>query len=84
MKGLTSKEHLCIRVLSAVIIINAVIFYALSRNLQSFTANLFEDAALMTALTVFVEFLQLEYWWRYSRRRDNLRFWKPQKPLTEG
>ena len=84
MKGLASKEHLFLRVLSVVIVVNAAVFYAISRNLQGFISNLFEAAAWITALTFFVELVQLEFWWRYLRRRDDLRFWKPQKPLTEG
>ena len=88
MKGLTSKEHLFLRVLSVVIVMNIAVFYTISRNLQSFISNFFEAVACITALTFFVELVQLEFWWRYLRRRDNLRFWmrfwKPQKPLTEG
>jgi hypothetical protein len=83
MKGLTSKEHLFLRVLSVVALINSICFYVASRNMQTFVANFFEDVAWITALTFFVELVQLEFWWRYLRRRDNLRFWKPQKPLTE-
>jgi membrane protein YdbS with pleckstrin-like domain len=82
-KGLTSKEHLFLRVLSVVAVMDAVTFYVASRNLQTFIANFTEVITLITVLTLFVLVIHLEYWWRYLRRRDNLRFWKPQKPLTE-
>ncbi|MGA3406935.1 MAG: hypothetical protein ABSD49_14490 [Candidatus Bathyarchaeia archaeon] len=76
MKGLTSKERLFLRVLSVVAIIDAVTFYAASRNLQTFIANFTEVTTLITVLTLLVLTIQLEYWWRYSRRTDNLRFWR--------
>jgi len=66
MKGLTSKEHLFLRVISVVIVMNAAVFYAISRNLQSFISNLFEAAAWITALTLYVLTVNLEFWWRYS------------------
>jgi hypothetical protein len=75
MKGLTSKEHLFLRVLSVVTLINAVAFYNVSRYMQTFVANFFETVALITALTLFLELVQLEFWWRYLRRTDNQRFW---------
>jgi len=78
MKGLTSKEHLFLRVLSVVAVINAVTFYAASRNLQAFVANFTEAITLITALTLFVLTINLEFWWRYLRRADKQRFWKPQ------
>jgi hypothetical protein len=78
MKGLTSKEHLFLRVLSVVAIIDAVTFYAASRNLQTFIANFTEVVTLITVLTLFVLTINLEFWWRYLRRTDNQRFWKPQ------
>ena len=78
MKGLTSKEHLFLRVISVVTIINAVAFYAVSRDMQTFVDNFFETVALITALTLFVLTVNLEFWWRYLRRTDNQRFWKPQ------
>ena len=84
MKGLTSKEHLFLRVLSVVAVIDAVTFYVASRNLQTFIANFIEVITLITVLTLFVLTINLEFWWRYNRRMDNQRFWKPQKPLTEG
>jgi hypothetical protein len=77
-KGLTSKEHLFLRVLSVVAIIDAVTFYAASRNLQTFMANFSEVITLITVLTLFVLTINLEFWWRYLRRTDNQRFWKPQ------
>jgi hypothetical protein len=75
MKGLTSKEHLFLRVLSVVTLINAVAFYNVSRYMQTFVANFFETVALMTVLTLFVLTINLEFWWRYLRRTDNQRFW---------
>jgi len=78
MKGLTSKEHLFLRVLSVVAIIDAVTFYVASRNLQTFIANFTQVITLITVLTLFVLTINLEFWWRYLRRMDNQRFWKPQ------
>jgi len=75
MKGLTSKEHLFLRVISVVTLINAVAFYNISRYMQTFVANFFETVALMTVLTLFVLTINLEFWWRYLRRTDNQRFW---------
>ena len=77
MKGLTSKERLFLRVLSVVAIIDAVTFYAASRNLQTFIASFTEVITLITVLTLFVLTINLEYWWRYSRRPDEKqRFWR--------
>ena len=76
MKGLTSKEHLFLRVLSVVAVIDAVTFYVASRNLQTFVANFTEVITLITVLTLFVLTINLEFWWRYMRRMDNQRFWK--------
>jgi hypothetical protein len=70
-------------VLSVVALINSICFYVASLNMQTFVANFFEVVAFITALTLFVLTVNLLFWWRYMRRRDNLRFWKPQKPLTE-
>jgi len=78
MKGLTSKEHLFLRVLSVVAIIDAVTFYVASRNLQTFIANFTQVITLITVLTLFVLTINLEFWWRYLRRMDNQRFLKPQ------
>ncbi len=69
MKGLTSKERLFLRVLSVVAIIDAVTFYAASRNLQTFIANFTEVITLITVLTLFVLTIQLEFWWRYCEER---------------
>jgi chromate transport protein ChrA len=74
-KGLTSKEHLFLRVLSVVAIIDAVTFYVASRNPQTLIANFTEVITLITALTLFVLTINLEFWWRYLRRTDNQRFW---------
>jgi hypothetical protein len=43
--------------------------------MQSFMGNFFETVALITALTIFVLTVNLEFWWRYLRRPDNQRFW---------
>ncbi|MGD0690049.1 MAG: hypothetical protein ABSA50_09805 [Candidatus Bathyarchaeia archaeon] len=75
MKGLTSKEHLFLRVLSTVIFINAVVFYNASRYMQTFVANFFEVIAFTTGLTLFVLTIQLLFWWKYLRKPDNQRFW---------
>lgn len=77
MMGLTSEEHLYLRIVSIVVIINALVFYTMSRNL-AFVSNLFEAAVLLTALTLVVLVVNVEFWWRYLRRSDNKRFWKPQ------
>jgi membrane protein YdbS with pleckstrin-like domain len=74
-KGLTSKERLFLRVLSVVAVIDAVTFYAASRNLQTFIANFTEVITLITVLTLFVLTINLKFWWRYLRRPDNQRFW---------
>ena len=75
MKGLTSKEHLFLRVISVVTLINAVAFYNVARYMQTFVNNFFETITLITALTLFVLAVNLEFWWRYLRRTDNQRFW---------
>jgi hypothetical protein len=75
MKGLTSKEHLFLRVISVVTLINAVAFYNVSRYMQTFVANFFETVALITGLTLVVLTVNLEFWWRYLRRTDSQRFW---------
>ena len=80
MKGLTSKEHLFLRVISVVILMNAAVFYAISRNLQTFDSDVFEAAAWITVITVFVLTVHLLFWWRYQRRTDNLRFWRTSQP----
>jgi hypothetical protein len=74
MKGLTSKEHLFLRVLSVVTVIDAVTFYVASRNLQTFISNFSETVTLITVLTLFVLTIHLEFWWRYQRRTDNKRW----------
>ena len=75
-KGLTSKEHLFLRVLSVVAIMDAVTFYVASRNLQTLIANFTEVITLITVLTLFVLTIHLEFWWRCLRRTDNQRFWR--------
>jgi len=76
MKGLTSKEHLILRVLSPVIFINSIAFYVASLHMQTFVDNFFEVIALTTGLTLFVLTIQLVFWWKYLRRMDNQRFWR--------
>ena len=75
MKGLTSKEHLFLRVISLVTLINAVAFYNVSRYMQTFVANFFETVVFITALTLIALTVTLEFWWRCLRRTDNQRFW---------
>jgi len=72
--GFTSKEHLFLRVLSVVAVIDAVTFYVASRNLQIFISNFFETVTLITILTLFVLIAHLEFWWKYQRRTDNKRW----------
>ena len=83
MTGLTSKEHLFLRVISVVIVMNAAVFYAISRNLEIFASNVFEAAAWITAITVSVLTVHLFFWWRYERRTDNLRFWTVLRALRK-
>jgi hypothetical protein len=59
MKGLTSKEHLFLRVLASVTLIDA--FYNASRYMQ-IVANFFEVVAFITALTALALAVALEYW----------------------
>jgi hypothetical protein len=75
VKGLTSKERLFLRILSTVLFINAAVFYAVSRHMQTFVANFFEVIALTTGLTLFVLTIQLLFWWKYLRTSDDQRFW---------
>ena len=84
MKGLTSKERLFLRILSTVLVINTVVFYAASRYMQTFVANFFEVIAFITGLTLFVLTIQLQFWWKYLRRADNKRFWGIQKTETSN
>ena len=76
LKGLTSKQHLFARVILVVTLANAAIFYNIFRNLQALTVTwqFTEVAVLATAITLFVLTVNLEFWWRYQRRMDNLRF----------
>jgi polyferredoxin len=69
MKGLTSKQHLFIRVLLVVTLANAAIFYNILRNLQvlTVTSQFAELAVLATAMTLFALTVNLEFWWRYQR-----------------
>ena len=75
LKGLTSKEHLFLRVLSTVAFIDAAVFYAISRNMRHFISNFSEVVVLTTGLTLFVLTIQLLFWWKYLRRADNQRIW---------
>ncbi|HYW02063.1 MAG TPA: hypothetical protein VE862_11385 [Candidatus Acidoferrum sp.] len=83
MTGLTSKEHLFLRVISVVVVMNAAVFYAISRNLQTFDSDVFQAAAWITAITVSVLTVHLLFWWRYERRTDNLRFWTVLRSLRK-
>jgi hypothetical protein len=75
--GLTSKQHLFMRVILVVTLANAAIFYSIFRNLQALTVTwrFTEVAVLATAVTLFALTVNLEFWWRYQRRTDNVRFW---------
>lgn len=77
MKGLTSKQHLFLRVILVVTLANAAIYYNLFLNLQVVTVpQLFvEFAVFSTAITLFALTVNLLFWWKYQRRADNLRFW---------
>jgi hypothetical protein len=72
--GLTSKQHLFARVILVVTLANAAIFYNIFRNLQVLTVpwQFAEFAVLATAVTLFALTVNLEFWWRYQRRTDNL------------
>jgi len=71
--GLTSKEHLFMRVILVVALANAAIYYSIFRNLQALTVlwRFAEVAVLATAITLFALTVNLEFWWRFQRRTDN-------------
>ncbi|MGD0424109.1 MAG: hypothetical protein ABSA92_11715 [Candidatus Bathyarchaeia archaeon] len=75
--GLTSKQHLFARVYLVVILTNAAVFYSISRNPQAVTSSgeVWQIGAWVTIITLFVLTVNLEFWWRYQRRTDNLKFW---------
>ncbi len=77
MLGLTSKEHLFMRVILVVTLANAAIYYSIFRNLQALTVpwQFAKVAVLATAITLFALTANLEFWWRYQRRTDSQRFW---------
>jgi hypothetical protein len=77
LKGLTSKEHLFLRVLSVVALIDGVGFFLLSRHPEYLSSpwKFARFAVLLTALTLFVLSVNLWFWWKYLRRTDNQRFW---------
>jgi hypothetical protein len=88
--GLTSKQHLFARVYLVVILTNAAVFYSISRNPQAVTSSgeVWQIGAWVTIITLFVLTVNLEFWWRYQRRTDNLKF-SPQsasasRPLQLG
>jgi presenilin-like A22 family membrane protease len=74
MTGLTSKQHLFLRVILVVTLANAAIFYSIFRHLQVLTVpwQFAEVAVLATAITLFALTVNLEFWWRYQRRTDDL------------
>jgi len=74
MMGLTSKEHLFMRVILVVSLANVVIYYSIFRNLEALTVpwRFAEVAVLATAITLFALTVNLEFWWRYQRRTENL------------
>ena len=67
--GLTSKQHLFLRVILVVTLANAAIFYNIFRNLQVLAVPLqfAEFTILTTAITLFALTVNLEFWWRYQR-----------------
>jgi hypothetical protein len=77
LKGLTSKEHLFLRVLSVPVLIDGVGFFILSLHPEYLSSpwEFARFAVLLTALTLFVLSVNLWFWWRYLRRTDNQRFW---------
>ena len=79
MKGLTSKQHLFMRVILVVTLANAAIYYSIFRNLQALTVTwqFAEVAVLATAVTLFALTVNLEFWWRYQRK------WQPENPKFE-
>ena len=71
---MTSKQHLFVRVILVVTLANAAIFYSIFRNLQVLAVawQFAEFAVLVTAVTLFALTVNLEFWWRFQRRTDNL------------
>jgi len=69
MSGLTSKQHLFMRVILVVTLANAAIYYSIFRNIQVLTIpwKFDELAVLATAVTLFALIVNLEFWWRYQR-----------------
>jgi len=69
LKGLTSKQHLFMRVILVVTLANAAIYYNifLNRQVLSMTGQFVEIAVLATAITLFALTVNLEFWWRYQR-----------------
>ena len=67
--GLTSKQHLFMRVILVVTLANAAIFYNifLNRQVLTVTGQFAEFAVLATAITLFALTVNLEFWWRYQR-----------------
>ncbi len=69
MMGLTSKQHLFMRVVLVVSLANAAIFYNLFLNPQVVTVpwQFTEFAVLATAITLFALTVNLLFWWKYQR-----------------
>ena len=69
MKGLTSKQHLFMRVILVVTLANAAIFYNIFLNRQVLiaTERFVELAVLATAVTLLALTVNLEFWWRFQR-----------------
>jgi hypothetical protein len=69
MGGLTSKQHLFLRVILVVALANAAIFYSIFRNLEALAVpwRFAEVAVLATISTLFALTVNLEFWWRYQR-----------------
>ena len=69
MMGLTSKQHLFMRVVLVVSLANAAIFYNLFLNPQVVTVawQFAEFAVLATVITLFALTVNLLFWWKYQR-----------------
>jgi hypothetical protein len=70
LKGLTSKQHLFMRVILVVSLANAAIFYNLFLNPQVVTAarQFAEFAVLATVVTLFALMMNLLFWWKFQRK----------------
>jgi hypothetical protein len=69
LKGLTSKQHLFMRVILVVSLANAAIFYNLFLNpkVVAVAWQFAEFAVLATVVTLFALTVNLLVWWKYQR-----------------